>query len=91
MKIAIEGFINYKPATYKGGIEFSFHMAMMENYGYVTVMPFAIEVDIPAEFDPREKMVEILNAKKREVMADFQKRITEIDAQISKYLALEAI
>jgi hypothetical protein len=35
-------------------------------------------------------MVEMLNAKKREVMAEFQKRLTEIDKQINKYTALEA-
>lgn len=90
MKTKINGFISYQPPSYTGDREFAFHMATMEEYGYVTVMPFTIEVDIPEDFDPREKMVEILQEKKREVMADFQKRITDIDAQINKYLALEA-
>ena len=85
----IDGFIEYRPASYNGENEFNFHRCTMEEYGYVTVMPFTIEFDLPADFDPREKMVEALQAKKREVMADFQKRITDIDAQISKYLALE--
>ncbi len=87
----IDGFIGYRPASYEGETEFSFHRCTMEEYGFVTVMPFTIEFNLPADFDPREKMVEALQAKKREVMAEFQKRITDIDAQISKYLALEAV
>lgn len=90
MKTTINGFINFRLETYKGESKFQFHACTMEEYGYIAVMPFSLEVDIPDEFDPRAKMVEVLQKKKREAMADFQKRITDIDAQISKYLALEA-
>ena len=86
----IEGFIEYRPAAYEGEQEFLFHRCEMHEYGFVTVMPFTIEFEVPADFDPRQKMVEMLNAKKREVMAEFQKRLTEIDEQINKYTALEA-
>jgi hypothetical protein len=86
----IDGFIEYRPAAYEGEQEFLFHRCTMEDYGFVTVMPFTIEFEVPDDFDPRQKMVEMLNAKKREVMAEFQKRLTEIDKQINKYTALEA-
>ena len=86
----IKGFINYRPASYPGEKEFAFHAFEMRDFGYVTVMPFAIEVEIPAGFDPRANLVEALQEKKREVMAEFGKRITQLDEQINKYLALEA-
>lgn len=80
MKIQINGFIHYSPPVCEGAAAWHFWPCDMSEIGYVTVMPFSIEVDIPAEFDPRGKMVEMLQEKKREVMADFQKRITDIDA-----------
>ena len=86
----IKGFINYRPAAYEGDDEYYFHRLEMSEYGYVAVMPLTIEFDLPEDFDPREKLVAALQAKKREVMAEFGKRVTEIDAQIAKYTALEA-
>ena len=86
----IDGFIEFRPAQFKGEHEFYFHSCPLPDYGYVEVMPFTIEFEVPADFDPRKQMLDLLNTKKLEVMAEFQKRITDIDAQINKYTALEA-
>lgn len=86
---SIKGFIEYRPAAYEGAEEYSFHPVKMSEYGYITVMPMVIDFDVPLAFDPRAQLVELLQKKRTEVLADFQKRLTEIDSQISKYTAIE--
>jgi hypothetical protein len=88
MKTTITGFINYKPCAYSGVEQFHFQPCKMENYGYITVMPFSIEVDIPDNFDPRAEQVKALQAEKVKLMADFHNRCTEIERQISKLTAI---
>jgi hypothetical protein len=90
MKTQIKGFINYRKNDYDGKDNYAFHGCEMSEYGYVTVMPFALEVDIPESFDPRAKQVELLNKEKIKLMADFQNRVTEIERKISELTCLEA-
>lgn len=49
-----------------------------------------IEVEVPDNFDPRAAQVEALKRQKQAVMADFQKRVTDIERQIAQLTALEA-
>lgn len=90
MKVTIDGFINYRPKRYEWESEFYFQTTEMQDYGYVTVMPHSIEVDVPPDFDPRGLQIEMLRQKKADLMAEFQKRCTEIEAEISKLTCLEA-
>lgn len=89
MKTSITGFINYKPSEYKGAEEYHFHCIDMEDYGYITVMPYTLEVEIPDDFDPRAKQVEILKEEARNLRVTFQCRITEIERKIGELTALE--
>lgn len=89
MKTTITGFINYKPASYEGNQEFHFQACEMEEYGYITIMPHTIEVDIAEDFDPRAKQVAMLQAKKQELMADVQIKLNKIEEQIARLTALE--
>jgi hypothetical protein len=88
MKTTITGFINHKDTSLTGCKPFSFHMSEMREYGYVTVMPYSIEVEIPDDFDPRPKQVEYLTAQKKELMAAFHLRVTEIERKISELSAI---
>ena len=88
MKITIEGQINYKARTYSSEPEFSFHMSDMSDYGYTKVMPFTVELELPADFDPRSAQVKALQAEKVKIMAAFQKRCTEIERKISELQAI---
>jgi hypothetical protein len=89
MKKQIEGFILYKKDySHKTGFLFSGYE--MKEYGYITVMPYTLDVDIPDDFDPRGKQVEMLKAEKQKAMADFQNRVTEIERKISELTCLEA-
>ena len=48
-----------------------------------------VEVDVPDDFDPRPAQIEMLKAKKKEVLAELGKRVAEIDERINRLLALE--
>lgn len=48
------------------------------------------EIDVPNEFDVRAGLVVNLEEEKRKAAAEYQKRVTEIDAQIQSLLAIEA-
>ena len=90
MKVQIKGFISLnRMDPWDKEPRFCFYAGKMDEYGHATVMPYSFEVDIPDEFDPRAKQVELLRAEKTKAMAEFQARITEIDRQISKLTALE--
>ena len=47
-----------------------------------------IEIEVPDNFDPRPQQIEILQEKKQNIMAEYQKTITEIDHDISKLQAI---
>jgi len=49
-----------------------------------------LEVEVPDGFDMRAGLVKGLEAEKKRLMAEFQARVTAIDNQIQKYLAIEA-
>ena len=90
MKTTINGFITFRPARYQGDVEYYLQPCEMDDYGYITVMPFSIEVEIPDDFDPRAKQIELLRTKEQEVRAEFAKRITDIQREISKLTAIES-
>lgn len=48
-----------------------------------------LEIDVPDDFDMREGLVRNLEAEKKRLMAEFNARVTVIDGQIQKYLAIE--
>lgn len=83
MKTTIKGFIAHCEGEYR------FFAAEMQEYGYTTVMPYSIEVEIPDAFDPTAAQVAMLEAAKQKARADFQARVTELDRQIQSLLAIE--
>ncbi len=83
MKTTIKGFITHCEG------DFQFFGAEMQEYGYATVMPYSIEVEIPDAFDPTAAQVALLEAAKQKARADFQARVTELDRQIQSLLAIE--
>jgi hypothetical protein len=89
MKVTITGFINFKPKEWEGANEFHFHSCKLPDCGFVAVMPHTIEVDIPDDFDPRAKQVELLKAEKNRIMGEFQARVTAIERKISELTSIE--
>lgn len=55
---------------------------------WVLVKPHDFEIEIPDDFDPRPQQVAALQAEKIKVRAELGKRLMDLDAQISKLLAI---
>lgn len=95
--ITIPGFIYAQPASewdtsadvVDGHAMTFFTHDGMENHGYVKVTATALTFDLPDGWDPRAQQIEALRAKEKELRAEFQRRVTEIQAQINKLQALE--
>lgn len=47
-----------------------------------------IEIDVPDNFDPREKQIAALEKQKQKVMADYQKTVTDINVRINNLKAI---
>lgn len=56
---------------------------------YVFVGAVEVTFDVPDDFDPRPSQVKALEAKKRELQAQFAAAVTEIERQISQLQAIE--
>lgn len=90
MKVTIKGFINYRKTLYgESECDYYFQQCDMSEYGYVTVRPHEIEVEVPDDFDPRPQQIAALEAEKQKARAEFHARVTEIDRQIQSLLAIE--
>ena len=86
MKVQIEGFINYRKENYdhKDFHGMHFHHHDMSEFGYVTVMPFSFEVEVPDNFNPIPAQVAALEKQKRELKANFAMELMHIEDSISK-------
>ncbi len=93
MKHTIEGFIAYRPATkYQPEPRVTFLPFDPSEYAAdiwgVLVRKETIEIEVPDDFDPRPQQVAALEAEKQKVRAEFAKRITDLDNEIGKLLAI---
>jgi len=57
--------------------------------GYTPVMPYTLIADIP-DVDPHAVQIASLQAQLKKLRAESQARITQIEGQINKLLALDA-
>lgn len=48
-----------------------------------------IEIEVPDNYDPRAQKIVALEKQKQNVMAEYQKTVTEINERINKLQALE--
>ena len=95
--ITLNGFIQSKPKEYWAGEEncvdgFELSFFKYEELtcaGYSLVCPASITFDVPDNWDPRAGAVKALEEKRKELQAEFQARMSEIERQISQYTALE--
>jgi hypothetical protein len=98
--IEIKGWIFARPTWDAEGVNFEFSTHDYTEWAknrsidtdgayksYRKVCDHVIRMDVP-EFDPKTMMVEALEAEKIALRAEFTRRVTEIEGQISKLLAL---
>jgi protein involved in sex pheromone biosynthesis len=80
-------YVKYSWET-KGKFElFSYQLDDAEYRTYVCSQE--VEIDVPADYDPRAQQIAALEKLKQEAMADFQKSVDDINERISKLQALE--
>jgi hypothetical protein len=53
-------------------------------------MEHEFEVEVPDNFDPRPGQVAALEAKKKEIQAEFAAKVKQIEDQINSLLAIAA-
>ncbi len=92
-KHLIQGFITWHKYPWEteariGFSQFDPSEVASGEYAACAVRPYSFEVDVSDDFDPNPQRVAALQAEKQKVRADFAKRITELDTQISKLLAI---
>lgn len=92
MKITLKGFVFASQESWQTEPEYSFATYERDLYSkdLVRVCPHEFTVEIPEGLDIRTGLVANLEREKKQLMADFQARVTAIDNQIQKYLAIEA-
>jgi hypothetical protein len=92
--ISVNGWITCKPAgrwdnSPIDGLSYSFWdfkpSGLTEN---VVVTEHTLTFEIPDGFNPNGQFVAALEEKKKELQAEFTKRITEIQAEINKLTAI---
>lgn len=49
----------------------------------------SVSVEVPADFDPRPEQIKALEAKRKELQAQFSAAVTELNRQISQLRAIE--
>jgi hypothetical protein len=61
----------------------------MSEHGDVYVKEVVVVVDVPEDFDPREKQVSMLERQKEKLANEFHAEVTRIETEISKLKAIE--
>lgn len=98
MKVTIKCFVhalqglryNVEMSKHFDVVEYRVFPFDMSKYGEgVLVGEQDIEIDVPSNFDIRTELIHNLESKKKGLMADFNKRVSEIDAKIQSLLAIE--
>jgi len=90
MKIKITVHVHYQKYTWEDTSEFQVFSCKLDDSDHLTyVGPQEIEIEVPDNYDPRAQQIAALEERKRKVMADYQKMVTEINERISNLQALE--
>jgi len=90
MKVKTTAHIHYCKYDWDTEGEFEVLSFKAEDDTYRTyVGKQEIEIDVPDDYDPRGQKIAALEKQKQNVMAEYQKTVTEINERINKLQALE--
>lgn len=92
MNIRIDGFITYEKSPWDEKPRYSFYSFDPTKYNtdIVIVMEHSFYVEVPNSFDPRPGQVAALEAKKKQIEAEFAAKVKQINDQINSLLAIAA-
>jgi hypothetical protein len=90
MKIKLTAHIHYRKHSWeKEGSYQILYIALPDDESLTYICAQEVEVEVPDNYDPRAQQITALEKKKQEVMAHYQKTVTDINERISKLQALE--
>ena len=91
MKVTVKGFLHYHKSEWDEFPRYQIFSSDMSCIGpeYVPIKEVEIDMEIPDDFDPIPKQVEALRAKKKEVMAESQQKLNDLEHQIQAFLCIE--
>lgn len=87
VQITLKGFVHKR----KYGEGFSFYQCDMSEYGDILIGPHTLEFsyDLPDEWNETAARVDILNKQKDVLAFEFNRRVMQINEEISKLQCLE--
>jgi hypothetical protein len=56
---------------------------------YVLIAPYTIEIEMPEGFDPMKETLNALQVQRKLILAENEKRLTDIDGKIQELMAIE--
>lgn len=90
MKVKVKAHIHYLKWSWEDKGKFEVFSVKLDDDNHRTyVGEQEIEIEVPDDYDPRAQQIAALEKQKQKVMADYQKRVTEINERISNLQALE--
>jgi hypothetical protein len=91
MKVMIKCFVHAEKEPWDKEMKYSVYPFSMvgTSRGYALIDTRDVELEVPDDFDIRPSLVATLEREKKELMAKFQARVTEIDGEIQSLLAIE--
>lgn len=84
----IKMFLHWDTAPWAENDPWKLFSCDMSEHGDVLVKEVVVSVEVPDNFDPTSKQVEMLQKKKQELETKFNAEVTRIETEISKLLAL---
>lgn len=90
MKIKTTVHVFYQKCVWEEKGEYQVFACKLDDTDYRTyVSTQEIEIDVPADYDPRAQQIAVLEAKKKEAMAAYQKTVTDIQNRINNLMAID--
>lgn len=90
MKLKLTAFLHFRKYAWQKDGEYQIFYARLPDDDTLSyVCEQEVEIEVPDNYDPRAQQISALEEKKLEVMAHYQKTVTDINERISKLQALE--
>lgn len=91
--LKLEGTIYFKPNTSfepYGWIHADYNSPTLWNDpNWIRVAPYTIEIEMPEGFDPMKETLNALQVQRKLILAENEKRLTDIDGKIQELMAIE--
>jgi hypothetical protein len=90
--IKIEGSIAFRPNRESQQFEFvdvDFDSQTFWDADWIRVAPYTLEIEMPEGFDPMKETLNALQVQRKLILAENEKRLTEIDGKIQELMAIE--